>query len=223
MKSAEAPKKTDKLVLYNIGVNLGTYDPATNKAGDFLFTKMIDDHYSNKAFLEFGAELTGPSGTDIMPHPTYFLPRGTKVFSPVAGRVENVRFQAESNDYEIVVVPEGFSSWRVSLDHVINVLPQKGDSVKAGEIVAEVAPSKSSAVPPDFGWVELQVWQEYSSFWNREMLATCPFLLLDQSVKQDVALKISKLAEDWEDFLEKDVYSQEKWVSPGCLLETAKP
>lgn len=217
----EAPKKTGDLVLYNIGVNLEEYSPATNKAGDFLFTKTIGDHYSNKALLEFGAELTGPGGTDVMPHPTYFLPRGTKVFSPVNGKVEDVRSQAESNDYELVIVPDGFSSWRISLDHIINVLAKKGDIVETGDIIGQVAPSNSSAVPPELGWVELQVWKESSFFWQREMLATCPFLLLEEGKKQDIALKITKLAEDWENFLGKDVYKQEKWVSPGCLQETA--
>lgn len=217
----ETSKKTGDLVLYNIGVNLEEYNPATNKAGDFLFTKTIGDHYYNKALLEFGAELTGPSGTDIMPHPTYFLPRGTKVFSPVDGKVEDVRFQTGSNDYELVIVPNGFSNWRISLDHIINVSAKKGDIIKTGNIVGQVAPSNSSAIPPELGWAELQVWKESSSFWRREMLATCPFLLLEESIKQGISVKITELAKDWESFLGKDVYKQEKWISPGCLQETA--
>ncbi|MBI2577724.1 MAG: hypothetical protein HYV77_02675, partial [Candidatus Wildermuthbacteria bacterium] len=168
-------------------------------AGDFLFTNAIDAHYYRKGFLEFGTELTGPSGTDIMPHPTYILPLKTKLFSPVKGKVETIRSQSESSDYEIVIVPDGFSSWRVSFDHVVNLQVKKGDTVEAGDTVAEVAPSMSVAVPPTMGLVELQVWKESSSFWSRGAgEAKCPFVLLDKSVQQDIAVQVTQLATDWE-------------------------
>lgn len=205
-------KKSSNFVLHNIGINIE----------DIVFTGSIGDHYYNKAFMEFGTELTGPSGTDIMPHPTYILPLGTKVFSPVNGQIETVRQQPEYNDYEALIVPDGFSDWRVSFDHITNLSVKKGDNVKIGDIIAEVAPSRSSAVPSGFGLVELQVWTEKSSLWNPGPgLSTCPFLILDESVKNDMAQKITKLANDWEKLLGKDVYKQDKWVFPGCLFEKA--
>lgn len=217
-------KKIDRLVLNNIGINLELYNPVTNMAGDILFTKNIESHYYKKSLLEFGATLTGPGGTDIMPHPTYILPLGTKLFSPVNGRVETIRYQAENNDYEIVIVPDDFSKWRISFDHIINLLFKQGDLVQVNDIVAEVAPSQSSAIPFNFGLVEFQVWLENNSFFNRGPgEATCPFLLLSDNTKQSIATKITQLAVEWEKYIDEDVYDEEKWVFPGCLLEKAQP
>lgn len=210
---------SDRLVLHNIGIELEPYS-AGNRAGDIVFTKSIGEHFYKKAFMEFGTELTGPGGTDIMPHPTYILPLGTKLFSPVKGVVENVRYQPEYNDYEIVIIPDGYSNWRLSFDHITNLKVTKGSRFEVKDIVAEVAPSSSSAVPAGFGLVELQVWGE-RSFFQPEMTATCPFLLLDESVRQSIYDKITRLANDWENYLGQDVYRQEKWVAPGCLYETA--
>lgn len=216
-------KKPDRLVLNNIGINLGSYNPKTNMAGDILFTKNIDSHYGRKSFLEFGTTLTGPSGTDIMPHPTYILPLGTKVFSPVNGKVDTVRYQAESGDYEIVIVPDGFPKWRISFDHVIDLSFRKGDTLQVNNIIAKVAPSRSSAVPSDFGLVEFQVWEESSSFFSREPGdSTCPFLLLTENAKQNIVSLITQLAAEWEKYIGEDVYNEDNWVFPGCLLEKAR-
>lgn len=216
-------KKADRLVLYNIGINLGLYDSVTNRAGDILFTKNIDSHYGRKAFLEFGTTLTGPGGTDIMPHPTYIVPLGTKIFSPVNGKVNAVRYQAEYNDYEIVIVPDDYPSWRISFDHIIDLSFKNGDIVKINDVIAKVAPSRSSAVPSNFGLTEFQVWGENSSLFSPGPGdSTCPFLLLAENIKQNIASKITQLATEWEKYIGEDVYDEAKWIFPGCLAEKAK-
>ena len=199
------------LTLAGIGINIGIYNSDTKKAGDILFTKNIGSHYSKKAFVEFGV--------NKLPHPTFFVPRGTKIISPVNGKVESLNFQASSNDYEIVIVPDGFPSWRISFDHVINVTKGKDDSVAVNQSIAEVAQSNSSDVPSDLGWFEFQVWKSTA----KEMVAYCPFLLLKDGTKQDVTAKIKQLATDWNVFLGENVYDLKTWMYPGCLAETATP
>jgi len=201
-------------ILKNIGFNLDFYDPSTKKAGDILFVNKIGDHFNNKIFLEFAHEVVGTDGPSILPHPTYFLPLGTKLFSPVEGKIDKVNYQERDDDYEINIIPDGLPSWRVSFDHIINLKVQEGDKVRAGDIVGEVAQRNSPAIPPELGWTELQVGPSSSS----GPMAVCPFSLLDDSVKGDIESKITQLTKDWEEFIGKDVYKQEDWVAPGCLL-----
>ncbi len=206
---------SDKPVLENIGFHLNFYDPSTKRAGDIFFVKGIGDHLSNKIFSEFADEIVGSDGLKILPHPTYFLPLGTKLISPVDGVINTIKYQERDDDYEMGIIPDGFSKWIIGFDHIINLEVQEGDKVNAGDVVGEVSPSNSPAMPPELGWTELQIGE-------REAPAICPFLLLNKSVKADIEAKITQLAKDWENFIGKDVYQQEKWVSPGCLAETAQ-
>ncbi len=206
---------SDKPVLENIGFNLDFYNPSTKKAGDILFVQGIGDHLGNKIFSEFADEIVGSDGLKILPHPTYFLPLGTKLISPVDGVINTIKYQERDDDYEIGIIPDRFSKWTIGFDHIINLEVQEGDKVNAGDVVGEVAQSNSPDLPIELGWTELQIGE-------REAPAICPFLLLNKSVKADIEEKITQLAEDWEKFIGKDVYSQEKWISPGCLAETAQ-
>ena len=101
------------------------------------------------------------------------------------------------------------SEWIVSFEHVINLIVKEGDMVKAGDIVAEAAPR--GTFKNEIAMVELAVWKPNGPKF-------CPFLFLDDSLKPFYEEKLERLANDWEEFIGKDVYEQEKWVSPGCLL-----
>ena len=205
--------KTSLPVLHNIGINIENYNPATKMAGDFEFMD-TSDHYQHKIFLEFGIELESPGGSSVLPSYNYVLPLGTKVFSPVAGTIETVRYQDRDNDYEVNIVPDGFPKWRVSLDHVINLKVQEGDKVQPGDIVGERTPW--TGLGSKRGFVELQVWKAA----RQAPLGVCPFLLLDETIKDNIKGKINQLAKDWEKFLGRNVYDEDKWIAPGCLSET---
>ncbi len=51
-----------RLLLKNLLIDFGDWDPATNRSGSFLFLESED-----KDFLEFGAEVTGLEGSKILP------------------------------------------------------------------------------------------------------------------------------------------------------------
>ena len=200
-------------VLHNLGINIEKYNPSTKMAGDFEFID-TSDNYKHKIFLEFGIKLEGLSGSSVLPSYNYVLPLGTKVFSPVNGTIETVRYQERDNDYEVNIVPDGFPKWRVSLDHVINLKVQEGDKIQPGDIVGEPTPRDS--FESKRGFVELQVWKAT----RQAPLGVCPFLLLDEALKDNIKVKIDQLAQDWENFLGRNVYDEDLWIAPGCLSET---
>ncbi len=203
-----------KPILKNIGFTIDKYDPAAGKAGDILFVNKIGDHYNNQIFLEYGFEVMGPNGPKKLVSPTYFLPLGTKLISPVQGKMEKIINQG--TDYEILMIPNDLQNWRISFDHIINLKVKEGDEVNPGDILGEVAERNSEAIPPELGWTELQIWESVPI----GPLTVCPFTLLDDSIREDIETKITQLAVDWEGFIGKNVYAQENWTSPGCLTES---
>ena len=50
----------------------------------------------------------------------------------------------------------------------------------------------------------------------------CPFDFLDENFKPVYEEKLNRLVRDWEEFIGKDVYYQDAWVSPGCLVDKIK-
>src|SRR3989344_6009284 len=75
------------LLLKGIGVNLDYYDPATNRAGDFLFTKQ--NLHFKRLFMDYGFFIPSSSASPdkYNPQPTFILPLGTPVRSMVDGIV----------------------------------------------------------------------------------------------------------------------------------------
>src|SRR3990167_8858172 len=78
------------LKLKSIGVNLDYYDPKTNKAGDFVFTRQKLQF--NSLFMEYGFFIPASSASSDKknPQPTFILPLGTPVRSLVDGVVANM-------------------------------------------------------------------------------------------------------------------------------------
>jgi hypothetical protein len=97
-KKAAVDSKNSEAKIKHIGVDLDYYNPATNKAGDFMFTKA--NMAFNMLFFEYGfsvpANSVGPAKNN--PQPTYIVPLGTKVHALVDGEVVNVP-KLYSNDY----------------------------------------------------------------------------------------------------------------------------
>lgn len=135
--NAEQIAKKSEVKIKSLGVDLGTYDPATNKAGDFVFTK--EKLSFDRLFFDYGFEVpansAGPAKKN--PQPTFIVPLGTKVRSLVDGEVFDVP-KLYSNDYSVMVKGKG-SDLIFETEHVINVKVKKGDKVTAGQIIAEVS------------------------------------------------------------------------------------
>jgi biotin carboxyl carrier protein len=208
-----ATESTPPLKLKSIGFNLDTYNESTGMAGDMKFTKIALPF--SQIMSPFGQQ--DPRTTDTTkknPQPTFILPLGTKVHALVDGMVVEVK-EIYSGDSTIWVAKSKDSQWFYETEHVMNPLVKVGDTVKAGQVIADVS-NYDSKNNPGFGLVEIGIMHSTS---NGQPEHVCPFQYLDDSVKADINAKISALYTAWEKYLGKDVYTQEKFVSPGCAVE----
>ncbi len=194
----------------HLGVNLDYYDPATNKAGDFEFTK--EDISFNRLFFDYGYEVpansAGPAKKN--PQPTFIVPLGTKVHALVDGEVYDVP-KLYSNDYSVMVQAEG-SDLIFETEHVMNVKVKKGDKVKAGDVIAEVSDYDAKNYA-GMGLVEIGILKG-----GNPPSHVCPFDYLDDSIKDESLKKITALQKSWEDYRgDSTIYDESKVVIPGCL------
>lgn len=211
----EVPKKAE-VKIKHLGVNLDTYDPVTNKAGDFVFTKAQFTSGIQLLYMDYGHVISGANtstGQDkANPQPTFILPLGSKVHSLIDGEVADIP-KLYSNDYSVMVRGEG-SELIFETEHVINVKVKKGDKVKAGDVIAEV--SDYSAHGYDgLGLVEIGVLKG-----GNPPHHLCPFDYLDDSIKDETINKLNALKKSWEQYRgDTSLYDESKEVTPGCLTK----
>ncbi len=201
-------------VLKNLGVNIDSWNKQTNLAGDLIFTKklLFDDGrvFNDKVFLDFGhKDKYRPNDIGSIEY-WFYVPLGTKLMAPTDGFVQ-VAFFNHTQDWGINIKSKD-SNWIVSFEHVVNLKVKDGDIVKAGDIVADAAPR--TTFNNEIAMTELAVWEGG----NRGVVKYCPFNFLEESLKSIYQQKLNQLVKDWEEFIGKDVYQEEKWVAPGCLV-----
>lgn len=196
-----------KPVLYNLGITIDSWDKNTNRAGDIVFDRQ--NYVDNKIFTEFGHRVVNQMGEKLLPEIGFYVPVGTVVVSPINGVVTDVKLYEPSQDY-ILFLKTDTSEWIVGFEHVYNVKVKAGDKIVVGQKLAEVSPSYGRK---EYGNVEINVWTA-----GKQILKYCPMNFLDASVRGVYEEKLKRLAQDWEKFVGKDVYAEEKWVRPGCLM-----
>lgn len=211
--NAEEVASKSETKIKHLGVNLDYYDPATNKAGDFEFTK--EKMSFNRLFFEYGfvipANSVGPEKRN--PQPTFILPLGSKVYSLVDGTVEDVP-TLYSNDYSVMVKAEG-SDLIFETEHVINVKVKKGDKVKAGDVIAEVSDYDAHNYA-GLGLVEIGILQGGDA--TKPPSHICPFDYLDDSIIDDTFKKLTALQKSWEEYTgDASIHDEAAAVVPGCL------
>ncbi|MDO8496210.1 MAG: M23 family metallopeptidase [bacterium] len=199
------------LLLKSIGINLDYYDPGTNRAGDFLFTKQ--NLHFKRLLMPYGFFIPSSSASPdkYNPQPTFILPLGTPVRSLVDGVVASMP-TLWSGDYSIHVTTNGkLEKWIYEVEHVINPTVKVGDKVKAGQIVGEVS-TFDQGVPAGFGAVEIGILKGGSTPQH-----VCPFAYLDPSIKQEMEKKIIAFYKSWEDYVGDQTLYDELSGTPGCL------
>lgn len=210
------PKPQDaRPVLKNLGISIEAWNKETNRAGDFTFTKKLvfnDGFISNeKVFAEFGEfehEIKNPTRSIEY---WFFLSPGAKVRAPVDG-VAGISFIEHTKDWAVnIKIPQ--SEFIVSFEHLMNLGVKNGDIVKAGDIIGEAAPRNFFG--ENLSFTELAVW----TGGRGGIFKYCPFNFLDDSLRPLYEAKLNRLTKDWEEFIGKDVYRQEDWVAPGCLVD----
>lgn len=179
---------TEIALIKNIGINLDYYDSTTNKAGDFVFTKI--DLPQDRLWLDYGyiipADQTADNQEAANPHPSLILPLGTKIRALIDGIIIDVP-KLYSNDYSIQISADGQKNDLIfELEHVKNPVVKTGDKVSAGQIVAEVT-DFSSHNYPGFGSFDLAVFHTNE---NGQPEHLCPFAYLDPFIKEEIEEKI---------------------------------
>lgn len=213
-QSASSSKiNTDEppLLLKSIGVNLDYYDPETNKAGDFTFTK--EKLQFDRLFMGFGFVIPASSAgkEKANPQPTFIVPMGTQVRSLVDGVVAATP-KVWSGDYSIQVSANGkVEKWIYETEHVVNPLVKVGDRVKAGQVIAQVS-DYDRGLPSGFGIVEIGILKG-----GNPPEHVCPFAYLDPSIKEETFAKIKAFYKSWEEYRgDTSLYDEAEQV-PGCL------
>lgn len=204
--------KTAEVKIKNLGINLDYYDEATNRAGDLQFSKAMFASGMQRLFFEYGHEVPASSAGPAKknPQPTFIAPLGTKVMSLVDGEVVNVP-QLYSNDYSIHVQAPG-SELIFETEHVINVLVKKGDTVKAGQVIAEVSDYDAKNYD-GLGLFEIGILKG-----GNPPSHVCPFDYLDDSIKDETFKQIEALQKSWETYRgDNTIYDEAKAIVPGCV------
>lgn len=192
-------------VLYGIGIDLAPLDPATNLAGDVYFQ---DLGYDDKMFLWFGMDYGDGS---LNPHPMFVLPLGTEIHAVSDGTVQWIETLGD-NDYDVCVYRHEGDPWCVSYEHISSPRVSEGDTVKTGDVVGEAGRINDFV---EFGKFDLKVWRG-----GLTILNYCPYELLHESVRQEKQAGITRFIRDWEEFMGRDIYPEDEWLSPGCAVET---
>lgn len=211
-KKSVNPNEPD-LKLKSIGVNLGNYDPKTNRAGDFLFTKENISQYGNLIFMDYAkVEIANEVDTagGMSPQASFIVPLGTPIRSLVDGVVTRVP-KLYSGDYSIHVASSMESQWVYETEHVIDPTVKVGDKVKAGQVIAKPS-DYNSHHHPGFGLYEIGILHA-----GNPPAHVCPFNYLDDSIKNDVQAKMRAFYKSWEAYMGDDkLYDEAKMVVPGC-------
>lgn len=203
------------LRLKSIGFELGAYDPSTSRAGDLVFTK--ERLNFKRLWMDYGFTIPGSQSAGRQdkrnPQPTFIVPLGTKVRALVDGVVLDVP-KLYSNDYSVMIgTGDPQSPWRYELEHVVNPTVKAGDTVKAGQVVAEAANFGNHA-PAGFGVFEIGILKG-----GNPPQHICPFAYLDPSIKEDTLEKIRSVYTAWEDFVgDPTLYNEATMPVPGCEL-----
>ena len=206
------PNEPD-LKIKDIGINLGYYDSATNRAGDVVFTKTGISQYGNLIFTNYGeiskANSARPTDT-LNPQPTFIVPLGTKIRSLVDGVVVRIE-KLYSDDYTVMVASNNESNWIYETEHIINPTVKVGDAVKAGQVIAE-ASTHDSQYHPGFGLYEIGILHG-----GNPPEHLCPFNYLDDLIKEDVFAKLRAFYASWETYMgDSSLYDESKMAVPGC-------
>ncbi|MDZ4260401.1 MAG: hypothetical protein U1A25_01940 [Candidatus Sungbacteria bacterium] len=204
----------------HIGVEIDFYNKQTNKAGDFVFDTFTyprsSELYRTKIFHDFGESALKPDGiVQQAPELTYIVPLGTKVRATTDGIITHITQQPEGDTEFVITKPES-PLWIFGYDHVINPTIKKGDRVVVGQILGEASNYDQWLRGDGYGLFEVSV-----VYTNTGYTGHCPFMYLDESVKQDYLNKIKALYASWEEYTGNSLlYDEDNYFMPGCVKRT---
>lgn len=197
------------LVIYNFGLaSLYAVDITTQATRDF--TKS-----GHKGFYVFGDPLPG---TPVRHNPNYefaSVKEGIKLVSAIDGIVGFIKEQADTNDAEVMLMPQDNSNWVISYDHVTNLQVKKGDRVKVGDELGTPAVQGNGLRRFEF--------QINKNDGSQDGVHICPSTLLASAVKDKVLGELRTMQDKWESLSDLELYDTTKQSPIGCLQTEMTP
>ncbi len=205
-KITETNQEPSPFYIYNLGVTFGLYNPATGRAGDFIFLAS-----ENKVFLEFGVEVgNSQGGTKQLPTFEYRLDKEAYVFAIAPCRVNRFIYQQETQDWEIGTESTVNHDWEIGYDHVKNPRVGMGDILAPGDTLGN--PGSWSGL---LGRFEIMINNK------PEGRSYCPFCCFYPDSAEVYKIKVELHMQDWETFKhDTSLFDQSAMVHPGCLMES---
>jgi murein DD-endopeptidase MepM/ murein hydrolase activator NlpD len=202
LDGTEVPESYPAFTIQGLGVNFDRWDPATNRAGDFVFTAG-----QQKVFLEFGARVgAGGGGTKELPTFEYRISKNALVKAVAEGRIVRFEYQDDTQDYEIIARSRVNPNWDVGYDHVKNPRVAMGDTVSAGTVLGNPGTWEAG-----LGRFEIMINN------NATRLSYCPFCVFDPDSAEAVKARVLRHMTDWEAFKhDPTIYDEKNQVLPGC-------
>lgn len=212
--NSEEGGKTSSVKIKSMPVEIGTYDPATKRAGDLLFPDQnLPEGVQPVLFSEFGYLVPGNSANNYnpkpSPQPTFMVAGGTKIKAMIDGKVVSVS-KLYSGDYTIHMQGDG-SDLIFEHEHVINPLVKEGDTVKAGAVIATASDVDAGKIL-GLGLFEMGLLKG-----GNPPTHLCIFDYLDDSIKQDTFDRITALKKAWEDYKGDTTLYGDSVAIPGCI------
>ena len=180
-----------------------------------------------KLFNEFGLEINGSEGDwKYLAHPEFFMPVDQVISAVSNGVVRDVVQLGGSEDQLIMVTPDDAPNWTIGYEHVRNVMVTRGQRVSIGDPLAQMSPENQTFMP-GYGKTALMVFVDNGG--DNLNLSYCPFMLLDESVRQDVFNALNTHVQQWETNKASDaawdgreneyLFGDDAWITPGCAME----
>jgi hypothetical protein len=204
-KEATGPGK-GAFVIENLGVRFGPWNPATNRAGDFLFVLN-----QQKVFLEFGAVVSsGGGGFKELPTFEYRVRKDAWIVAIAEGKVTRLVYQPDTRDYEFSATSESDQDFEVGYDHILNLRVVMNQSIHPGDTLGQAGTWNE-----DLGRFEIMINN------NKTRLSYCPFSYFDTSKAEAVTGQVLQLMRDWEKFKnDTTIYDEREQTLPGCRMNS---
>jgi hypothetical protein len=190
---------TDPPILFNLGVELDSYDSGTQTAGAFVL-----DTGLASIFTEFGPEI-----------PTfgfsYVVSTGADVVAPLSGKVSSLTYDDGSQTYEVRIRPKTDSVWMITVGNVALPAVADGDVLAAGDALGEAG----SGAPLGYGMATLRVDDtDKDKSW-------CPLAVFDSATLLTVSSQLGATLVQFETLKsDPSIYDEAAWFMPGCTAET---
>jgi len=189
---------TEPPVLFNLGVELGAYDPVSGTAGAFVLDSSL-----GSIFSEFGAEIPSFSWT-------YVLSTGADVVSPLSGTVSSLEFDDSDDTYTIRIRPKTDSVWSVIVSNVSLPVVVDDDALAAGDPLGVAGPG----APLGYSELTLRIDD------TKKDSAWCPLALFDTASLLTASSNLSATLAQFETIkADPNIYDEAAWVLPGCTSE----